>query len=346
MSRPDDGQRMFFPSGNPFRNIFSKGSYLSPALVALLNSFEQSLAAKLKQLKPNDKTDILSLSWIRTAMELLCETHVEIKTLITDLQFPVSDWEEKWVDIYLSDSVKLLDVCIALSSELSRLNQSQLLLQYVLHVLQPLKEGLSAEQLTRAHSALGDWKQQIGLKNPKLDNCVEILHELSRSLCLAKVKRSGKGLVLMRAMFGLKVMTMFVCSMSVAALSGDAKMIFDLHVSEKFLWTEPFNEIKAYVNGEVKALLVNRKGSVLKEHEAINQNVECVYLITDDAHLAEAGSLGKAVLTLSDCAEAFAKSVDIAVKQVDGFFQILVTGRDALLCNLRMANFEQRNTDG
>ncbi|KAG4983240.1 hypothetical protein JHK87_027989 [Glycine soja] len=45
---------------------------------------------------------------------------------MTALELPVSDWEDKWIDVYFDISSKLLDICNAFSSELSRLNQRNL----------------------------------------------------------------------------------------------------------------------------------------------------------------------------------------------------------------------------
>ncbi|KAG5098164.1 hypothetical protein JHK82_048018 [Glycine max] len=55
---------------------------------------------------------------------------------MTSVELPMSDWEDKWIDVYFDISSKLLDICNAFSSELSRLNQRNL----------PLKS-----------SALGKW---------------------------------------------------------------------------------------------------------------------------------------------------------------------------------------------
>ncbi|MCI50742.1 protein BPS1 chloroplastic-like, partial [Trifolium medium] len=90
---------------------------------------------RLKKLIPKSKDEVVSLSWMTLAMQALCESHNDIKTLMTDLELPVTDWEEKWMDVYLDISVKLLDIGIAFSSELSRLNQGHLLLQCTLHHL-------------------------------------------------------------------------------------------------------------------------------------------------------------------------------------------------------------------
>ena len=84
---------------------------------------------------PKSKDEILTLSWMTLAMKSLCESHNDIWTLMTALELPVSDWEDKWIDVYLDISSKLLDICNAFSSELSRLNQGNLPLKCALHNL-------------------------------------------------------------------------------------------------------------------------------------------------------------------------------------------------------------------
>ncbi|KAJ4955070.1 hypothetical protein NE237_011853 [Protea cynaroides] len=338
MSRPHDGHPPAFPFGNPFRMIFPRGSWLSSKLVGLLNSFEESLAERLKKLKLKDQGDVLSLSWMRLAMELLSETHADVKDLITDLQFPVADWDEKWMDVYLDNSVKLLDICLAFSSELSRINQCHLLLQCVLHVLDSSKASPSREQLSRAHSSLGDWMKQISLRNPKLENCSTILHGLHDSLHLTKVKNSAKGKVLMRALYGVKVQTIFVCSILAAAFSGSPSPLVDLHVSDKFLWTEAFNDLLANVNGVIRNPISNGNPTQLKELEVVESSVERLYAMigSDGNGLVEEEALWNSVSDLRKKLEKLSQGSDLLSKEVEGFFQIVLIGRDALLCNLRV----------
>ncbi|KAJ6334561.1 hypothetical protein OIU78_011439 [Salix suchowensis] len=179
--------------GNPFKKTSSKGSQLSQRPLFLLNAFELALTARLQKLNPKDKHDVLSLAWM-------------------------------WIDVYMDISVKLLDICNALSSELLRLNQGHLLLQCALHNL----ESNTSDKLVRA-------------------------------LSLPKVKNSAKGKVLMQAMYGAKIQTVFVCSVAAAVFS----------------------------------------------------------------------DLGRR-------AEKLAQGLDFLTKVVDGFFKIVLSGRDALLCDLRM----------
>ncbi|XP_010933764.1 UPF0496 protein 4 [Elaeis guineensis] len=371
MSRPHDGQWTFFPFGNPFRIILPKGSYLSPKLLALLNIFEQTLAESLKRLKPEDASDVLSLSWMSRAMESLSEAHANIKTLITDLQFPVSDWDEKWIDIYLDCSVKLLDICIAFSSELSQLDQGQLLLRYALHVLDPSSSCPSSEQLKRANACLHDSVKQFNSKSPKFENCFSILQGLLRTLDFTKVKNSAKGKVLMRALYGVKVMTIFICSVFTAALSGCSTPLMDMNVSDKFLWAEAFSDLQAVVNEEVRSQFSSGKITMLKELEAVEKCAERLHALTscvshkyetlvqsccqkeeellqsDGIRHQEVGTLVKSVdqeeseglqesvSSMAEEAERFANGLDLLSKQVRDFFQIVLTGRDALLSNLR-----------
>lgn len=359
MSQPQDVQRSFLPFGNPFRLIFPKGFYLSPKLVSLLTTFEQSLAESLRKLKPKDISDIPSLSWLRCAMEALSETHINIKALITDLEFPVSDWEEKWIDVYLDNSVKLLDICIALSSELSRLDQGQVLLQYVIHILDSPGNLPSLEQLKHSNTTLSDWIQQIN-SSPMHERSSVVLEDLLRTLYSAKVKNSAKGKVLMRALFGVKVVTIFVCSVFISVLGDCSKPLTVLNVPNKFLWAEAFNDLQADVS---KGITCQIPGKKVKELEVV---IQCAERLCD---LNESlGCMGKEVSSrsngitpekvileisssqeenrnwqesLSELAEgtkSLSHELDLLSKQVGDFFQIVLSGRDDLLCNLRVTD--------
>lgn len=369
MSRPHDVHRPSFPFGNPIRMFLPKGTSLSPKLKSLLNSFEESLANRFKKLKPKDESDIVSLSWMRHAVESLSETHTDVKALITDLQFPVSDWDNQWMDIYLDDSVKLLDICISFSSEISRLEQGQLLLQYVLHVLDSSSGSISAEELKKAHESLNDWILQINSRSPKLENSFLNLQGLATSLCFTKAKRSAKGKILMQAMYGVKMQTIFVCSIFSAAFASSTKPLMNLQVSEKFPWASCFNDLQTYMNGELKRVLSVRP-AILRELEAVNYCVEKLRTMVDDAMHFEGETLQREnendyksvvvahgrderkvkterlhvlVTELDSAVEKVSDGLEPLSKKIGEFFQIVLSGRDALLCNLRLSDVMERN---
>ncbi|KAL1360498.1 hypothetical protein AAHE18_04G181000 [Arachis hypogaea] len=332
MSRPQEPHRPFFPFGNPFRMISPKGSTLSPQLLAVLHAFEVTLGERLKKLMPKSNDEILSLSWMTLAMQMLSETHNDIKTLIADLDLPVHDWDEKWIDVYLDISVKLLDICIAFSSELSRLNQGNLLLQCALHNL----NSSSPKQFTRAQSSLDGWKKHIDSRNPRIEKCDGILDNLVGSLDLPKVKKSPKGKVLMQAMYGVKVQTVFVCSVFAAAFSGSTKKLIDLDVAEIYTWAPEFKSLQNLVNEEVRVRFSSGRFTVLKELEAVDSAVKELYPIIPDVMEPIETELDlKTVEQLGRVTEKLSEGLDLLAKGVDGFFQVVLSSRDALLSNLR-----------
>jgi len=335
MSRPQEPHRPFFPFGNPFRMLSSKGSQLSPRLLSLLNAFEDALAARLRKLNPKDKYDVLSLAWMKLAMESLCETHTDIKTLTTELDLPVTDWDEKWIDVYLDISVKLLDICVAFSSELLRLNQGHLMLQCALHNL----ESNTSEKLVRARSSIDSWRQHIGSKNPRLENCKSILDGLVDSLSLPKVKNSAKGKVLMQAMYGVKIHTVFVCSVLAAVFSGNSKNLLDLDVANTTMWVQAFSDLQTNVNGGIRDIFSQRKFTALKELDEVDTAVKNLFpMIQYGMRPIEAEAFSNSFSDLGRRAEKLSQGLDFLTKVVDGFFKIVLSGRDALLCNLRVSD--------
>ncbi|KAG7990467.1 hypothetical protein I3843_02G026200 [Carya illinoinensis] len=341
MSRPHEPHQPFFPFGNPFRMLSS--SHLSRKLLILSKTFEETLAERLRRLNPKDKGEILSFSWMKLAMESLCETHNDIKTLITDLELPVCDWDEKWLDVYLDVSVNLLDVCIAFSSELSRLNQGNLLLQCLLHNF----ESNSSKLFIRARSSLDGWRQHVNSKNPRVENCCTILDKLVKSLDLPKVKNSAKGKVLMSALYGVKVETIFVCSVFAAAFSGSGKKLLDLDVADKFIWARAFTSLQTSVNGEIRNILSSGRFPVLKELEAVDTSVKKLYpMIQDGVNPVEEEAFQNSVSDLGRRAEKLSQGLDLLTKEVDSFFQLVLTGRDALLSNLRTSTDSDGRLEG
>ncbi|KAL1192148.1 Protein BPS1 [Cardamine amara subsp. amara] len=343
MSRAQDPPRGFFPFGNPFRMLSPKGSDLSSRLLSLLNGFEVLLTERLKKLMPKNKDDILTLTWMKLAMESLCETHSNINTLITDLQLPVSDWEEKWVDVYLNISVKLLDLCNAFSSELTRLNQGDLFLKCALHNLQ----SDSGEKYLQARSSLDSWRQHVNANNHRIENCRAVLDSLVKSLSLPKVKNSPKGKVLMRAFYGVKVQTVYICSVFTAAWSDSSKDLFDLRVSEKPLWAKVFTDMQSVVNDEIRDMFSSGRTTILKELESVDASVEKLYpMIQDGIDPVEVETFKVYIMELGTQAEKLSQGLDQLLEEVDSFFKMTLSGRDVLLCNLRSSDSISGNSVG
>ncbi|BAT83584.1 hypothetical protein LR48_Vigan03g045700 [Vigna angularis] len=332
MSRAQDANRSFFPFGNPFRMISPKGSKVSHQLLLVLQAFEATFEERLTRLIPESKDEILSLSWMTLAMRLLCESHSDIKTLTTELELPVNDWDAKWIDVYFDISMKLLDICNAFSSELSRMSQGQLLLQCALHNL----GSSSSEQYDRACSSFDGWKQHISSGNPRIEKCGSILDGLLGSLDLPKVKKSAKGKVLVQAMYGVKVLTVFVCSVFAAAFSGSTKNMLDLDVADVYSWAPTFKRLQNLVNEEIRVRFSCGRFAVLNELESVDSSLKELYpIIRGVVDPTEMKLLPEIVGQLGRSSGNLSQGLDLLAKEVDSFFQVVLTGRDALLSNLR-----------
>lgn len=314
--------------------ILNKGSHQSSRLLAVLNDFEESLAEKLRSLRPGGSGNALSVSWLKEAMASLSTIHTDIKILVNELELPVCDWDDKWIDVYMDNSLSLLDICTAFSSEILRLNQGNLYLRCTVRNL----DG-EPKQFIQARSSLDGWRQRVNSKNPRLENCFAILDRLTESLKFPKKKESAKGKVLMQALYGVQVITIFFCSLFAIAFSGSTKKLKHFEVLEGCSWAEAFTDLQSLINNEIKGIHSSRSFTALKELEAVDASVKTLYpIIAFGANPAKAGGLQNATSDLAKNTDKFAEGLDLLAKEIDGFFQIVMTGRDAMLSNIRVGS--------
>ena len=109
-----------------------------------------------------------------------------------------------------------------------------------------------------------------------------ILNKLVESLDLPKVKNSAKGKVLMHAMYGVKVETVFICSVFASTFSGFARKLFDLNVDDKYLWAQALTGLQTSINSEIRNLYSTGRFTVSKELEAVDTSVKKLYPIIQD----------------------------------------------------------------
>nr|POE64247.1 protein bps1, chloroplastic [Quercus suber] len=167
----------------------------------------------------------------------------------------------------ISVLVNLLDICNAFSFEISRLNQGHLLLQCVLYNL----DSSSSKQFIKARSSLDAWRQHISSKNPRVENYSTILN-------------SAKWMVLMRAMYGVMVETVFICSVFASTFYGSTRKLFDLNVDDKYMWAQAFTGLQISINSDIKNLYSSGRFTVLKKLEAVDTSVKKLY------HMIQASS--------------------------------------------------------
>ncbi|CAN6282492.1 unnamed protein product [Urochloa humidicola] len=124
-------------------------------------------------------------------------------------------------------------------------------------------------------------------RSPRLDNCLAALQELSGNLCLMKVKHSAKGKVLMRALYGIEAVTVFICSVLVAILSGSSKPLVELDAPEKFGWSKAFNDVHKVISGELSKQLTRGSVAAVKELEEVEVCARQLHALTSVAQLED-----------------------------------------------------------
>lgn len=140
----------------------------------------------------------------------------------------------------------------------------------------------------------------------------------------------------MRAMYGAKVQTLFVCSVFVAAFSGSCKKLFDLDVAATHLWARDFNRLQGNVNGIIRSQFSAKSGNLVEEPRGVDTVVKKLYPLTQGSSVsADEDSALVSIRQLRTEAEKLSGGLNLLSKEVDSFFQIVLTGRDALLGSLR-----------
>ncbi|KAL0712415.1 hypothetical protein Bca4012_019393 [Brassica carinata] len=311
-------QKVLFSCGNPFKALFSEenNACISPQLLSLLNNFETSLRVSITELVPkgDDKNDFLTVSWMIQAMHSLCETHQGITTLMTtDLDLPVSDMEESLIDMYVDMSSKLLELCNAFTSELYRLNHGNMLLKLAFS---------NPEVFSLSH--IDRWRQHMASKNPSIQNCGEVLSSIVESLNHHHHKK-----VLVRALYGVKVKTLYIFSVFDVAFTHSSKNLLYLTIPEEMeevSWGQAFMELQNMINPEIKKTFLSDRFAVIRDLEAVESGVEKLYAAVQegwDPNLSVVEPLKQLVIELSG-------RFDLVSKETSCLLETMVSAREGL----------------
>ncbi|KAF8107112.1 hypothetical protein N665_0126s0030 [Sinapis alba] len=251
---------------------------ISPHLLSLLNNLETSLTVSIAELVP--KNDFLTVSWMIQAMHTLCETHKSVMTLMTtDVDIPVSDMEESSIDMYMDITSKLLELCNGFTSELYRLTHVNLLLKVALS---------NPEEFSLSH--IDRWRQHMASKNPSIENWGEVLSSLTESLNdhyqslykNVKKKQTAKEKVFLRALYGVKVKTLLIFSVFVAAFNHSSKNLLCLTIPEEMEevpWAQAFMELQNMINREIKNSFSTDTLAAIRDLKAVEFGLEKLHAV-------------------------------------------------------------------
>ncbi|XAR54407.1 hypothetical protein NMG60_11029519 [Bertholletia excelsa] len=213
----------------------------SEALSASLQAFRSDVSNCLAQLSSKTKpdTESWSLRWIHQCFEVLSEVDKAFAKLVTDIDHPISKWEDSLIDEYLQYSLKLLDLLNSISSSLSHLGQARLALSHALTLVHTSPQSAIERLRPIQFKSLGN-----------------VLKEENEEKSKEEIFSSDKERVLHESFTVLETASFRLCGIVISGLSGEIK---------------PFPEMKEVVNGGL-----GEKKGIIKEVKEVNEAVESV----------------------------------------------------------------------
>ncbi|KAA8530496.1 hypothetical protein F0562_005205 [Nyssa sinensis] len=217
------------PSYSHFRGVAKRSPPCN--FDSISRSFDENMVCRLKTLSSISNPPSISLAWISQAVDFLSSTHTEAQNLITNLRSSSASSGDS-LAFYLDDTVKLLDICNSISSEIERFRQRRLLLNFILHLLEFPGDGCQipkSDKLRRARDSLSDWENNSRGSTKRRGFQTQDPESLIRNLAVGlgnapSGKVSSVEKLVRRTIYAVRLATVFVAGVVVSALywiSGD-----------------------------------------------------------------------------------------------------------------------------
>lgn len=166
-------------------------------------------------------------------------------------------------------------------------------------------------------------------KNPRIENCGAVLSGLVGSMKAKKKKKkqSAEGKVLLRALQGVKVKTLYIFGVFAVAFSGSSKNLLYLTIpkeTEEFPWPPAFMELQNVVNPVIKNTFLSDRFTVIKDLEAVESGVKKLYSAVQEGSVpvSVVEPLKKSVVELCE-------RFDHVSKETHCLLKIVISARDA-----------------
>jgi hypothetical protein len=156
--------------------------------------------------------------------DVVLSTHGSAEAFIPDLQRALDEGDFKWLDEYLDDSVKLLDICRALRDAITEIRTYDSCVDLAIRSFSRPAFGYephlrrSRNTLLRCIEAVKRKEEemnQLGQRRSKLENCSSMLRRMGEKL---NMEASSKGNFFM-VIYAAQVSTIFICGVLASALS-------------------------------------------------------------------------------------------------------------------------------
>lgn len=332
------------------RNSNASANSSNPALAA----FESDMLAHLEGLKQTAENthSHLDLDWLQKALLLVLFTHSSVAKTIQELELPLGEKDEKSINDYLDDSVKLLDVCNVLKESFADVERYQMLVQLALHCFDN-KDSMNDKNLIRAKNILYECIEAMkkkdeeldrqGQQRSKLENCSSMLRRMGEKLTSPVSPDGSKASSLLAAMYGAKTSTIFVCGVVAAALLVKPRRpLPSLHLTSSYpSWASSMLRLQSKVKEEIDKKKTKASSSaLLHELDCVHSEVKKLYNVLDKMLADKASSASnrekmdevrQSVGQLQRYAEVLQKGMIPLENHIKELYRMLVSSRVALL---------------
>lgn len=329
-------------SFSPFRAGAKKRS-VPDNFDLLSRSFDENVLRRLHSLS----TPSISLSWLSLAVDFLSSTHAEAQTLISNLRSSGSGSSDDPLALYMDHSVKLLDICNSISSEIEKLRQRRLLINLVLHLLDFPAEGGQmpvSEKLRKARDSLANWENKSGgsviRRGFQVVDPEVLIGDLVTALGSApRGKISSAGKLIRRTFYAVGLATVFVAGVLASCVYGLIN-IGEVRAPAEFLWADKFNDLQSSIFDETKKRRRSSEGGERKERgwlaemDDVAARVVGVRDVVDDVVSGDSNDkvrLESAVKELETATAELSKGLESLANGVNGLFNTVLSTRNSVM---------------
>ncbi|KAL3719765.1 hypothetical protein ACJRO7_004701 [Eucalyptus globulus] len=273
-------------------------------LESISSSFDESVRSPLWGLSPASA----SLPWLFSAVDVLATAHSAVRSLIYELK---SDDDDSLFSWYLDNSLKVLDVCNCMSSEIERLCLHHLDRRMAMKLI--CSEGNpSEEEIHQARDLLADSEGE------SVGDMEKLIRDLASSIGMAALR--GKVLpvdrVVRRAVQAVNFLTAFIAGVISSALRSSLGMV--VCFPEEFPWGDAVRAIESKMIVESRrGEETDRKMRVLRELDDVEARRRHVLEAIDE--VVASGGGGEVVKRLREVAAGLEKATNEMLK---GLYQL------------------------
>lgn len=320
------------PNYTSFFDSFNKQKKKKEEFDLISQSFDESILRRLNTLCNSRSSVTINFSWLSSALAFLSFTHNQAITLLSNPKLTDS------LNFYLDDSVKLLDICNSIASEIERLRHRRLLLKLALHLFNDNNNSEDAEKLRRARASLTDWDNN--LKGPRYESSKNLEHlVIDLAFMLKEVPRgkiSSDERIVRRTIHSVGLVTVFVAGVVVAALRGSTELGVAVRAPSEFLWADSFNILNSAISRPGK------KRHLLEELDDVEARLREVIGVMDDAGGEKGESLNGAVKELERVTETLGEGLERLSNGVNEVFNTVMSSRKEMLERMRAGQQKQQ----